>query len=395
MAVFLSNGLFFSEILADNAGGSAFDTDGDGGGNKADEFVEIQSVNGSPVSLDGIEIWSAKRGQLYEFADGEMIASGGTATVVGEYDGAEPAGFYDVGLPDNNSNAGLLEDGEATKFDTLYLVDTNTGEYIILEYGENPETVPLPAGFPGTTLAGAETFASGAPNGTSFARNAAGDFEEDTTPDPGGSGPVCYLAGTLIATTQGPRAVETLLPGDMILTRDNAAQPLRWLGRCELSAAAVRANPKLSPILIREGALGAGLPVRDLCVSPQHRMLINSRITQRMFGQSGVLVPAVKLLGLPGITQMAPTQGAVYCHLLFDQHEIVFAEGTPSESLLLGPMARVMLGPEALEELHALLPHLTYGTDIPAARIVPEPGQIRSLVARHTLNHRRSLVEAA
>lgn len=69
MTVFLSNGFFFSEFLADNAGGVAFDTDGDGGSNKADEFVEITNVNGGTVNLDGMQIWSAKRGLLYEFTN--------------------------------------------------------------------------------------------------------------------------------------------------------------------------------------------------------------------------------------------------------------------------------------------------------------------------------------
>jgi hypothetical protein len=98
----LSNGLFISEFLADNAGGGAFDTDGDGGANKADEFVEIQGFKNSAISLDGVELWSAKRGLLYQFGSGDNVAAGGTATVVGQYDGTPPSGFYDAGLPDNN-----------------------------------------------------------------------------------------------------------------------------------------------------------------------------------------------------------------------------------------------------------------------------------------------------
>ncbi len=103
------------------------------------------------------------------------------ATVVGQYDGAEPARFYDAGLPDNSSNAGFPEDGEGTRFDTLYLDDTNTGEKILLRKGEPSPTGSLPTGFWETTLAGAQDFASDTPNGTSFSRNAAAILRMITT----------------------------------------------------------------------------------------------------------------------------------------------------------------------------------------------------------------------
>jgi hypothetical protein len=395
MAVFLSNGLFLSEILADNAGSSAFDTDGDGGANKADEFIEIQSVNGSTVNLDGIQIWSAKRGLLYEFGPGDTIASGGTATVVGQYDGAEPPGFYDAGLPDNNSNSGLLEDGEANKYDTLYILDTNTGEYIEFLYGDNPTPVPVPFNPTGTTLVGSETFASGAPNGTSFARDANGDWVEDSTPDPGTPGAVCFTAGTLIETDRGPRPIETLAAGNLIVTRDNGLQPLRWIGERHLRRVDLMRQPHLAPVHIAAGALGPGLPRRDLIVSPQHRVLVRSRISERMFGATSVLIPAVKLLDLPGVSRPQPQGPVRYFHLLLDRHEVVLAEGCPSESLLIGPMAKRLLSPEALAELTALFPEVMEPGAMDPVRPIPRNARVKQLVRRHAANQRRSLIETA
>ena len=77
------NGIIISEILADNAGGSAIDTDNDGNTNKSDEFIELQNTTGSTISLDGYEIWSETNGLLYSFGSGDTIAPGDTATVVG------------------------------------------------------------------------------------------------------------------------------------------------------------------------------------------------------------------------------------------------------------------------------------------------------------------------
>lgn len=400
MTEFLSNGFFFSEFLADNAGGVAFDTDGDGGSNKADEFVEITNVNGGTVNLDGMQIWSAKRGLLYEFTNTPTstptTAPNGTATIVGEWDGAEPTGIYDVGLPDNNNNQGLLEDGENTRFDTLYLLDTISGEYIALSYGDQTETINQvpPFDTSGLTLIGAETTPSDAPNGTSIARDAAGNLIENTTPTPGA---LCFVSGTLIETVTGPVRIEELSVGDMILTLDQGPQALRWIGRKSLSAVELAERPKLHPIRIHANALGANLPLRDLCVSPQHRILITSRISERMFGSNGVLVAAVKLVGLPGISRMIDSarDGVVYFHLLFDTHQIITAEGCAAESLLLGPMAHKFLDAPAIEELNALFPE-QMGERVPdPVRPVPTPARIRALLARHARNPRRTLANAA
>ncbi|WP_162798306.1 lamin tail domain-containing protein [Sulfitobacter sp. SK011] len=77
------NDLIISEVLADNAGGAAIDTDGDGNTNKSDEFIELQNTSGSVLSLDGYEVWSQKNGLLYSFGATDTIAAHGTATIVG------------------------------------------------------------------------------------------------------------------------------------------------------------------------------------------------------------------------------------------------------------------------------------------------------------------------
>lgn len=400
MVPVLPNGLFISEFLGDNAGGSAFDTDGDGTANKADEFVEIQSISGDIVDLSSIQLWSAQRGLLFDFTAGETLAPGATATVVGEYSGAVPAGFYDAGLPDNNSNDGLLEDGEATSFDTLYLVDTVTGDFTAIAYGEPPVVQPLPPGFPGTNDLGREEINTGLPNGTAVFRAADGTLTTGT-PTPGTPNAVCFAAGTMIATPDGARAVEALAPGDMVLTQDHGAQPVRWLGQITLSARELRRAPHLAPVRFAAGSLGGGLPEQDLFLSPQHRVLMQSRVTERMIGAAGALVPAIKLVGLPGIAKVPLEElpdGVAYYHLLLDAHELVLAHGTPTETLLLGTQAREMLPPESVAEIAALLPHAEEDAPIwsdPAearpARDLPRGRKLARMIDRHKANARPPL----
>ncbi len=77
-------------------------------------------------------------------------------------------------------------------------------------------------------------------------------------------------------------------------------------------------NPKLRPGHISVGALGSGLPTRDFLVSRQLRMLVSSKVAERMFGERNVLVPAIRLTDLPGIYIDEAIESVTYFHLLFD-----------------------------------------------------------------------------
>ncbi|MEM7506054.1 MAG: Hint domain-containing protein [Pseudomonadota bacterium] len=200
----------------------------------------------------------------------------------------------------------------------------------------------------------------------------------------------CFVAGTLIEADGGCQVrIEDLSVGDLVRTQGHGLRPIRWIGRRRLSPIDLITAPQLLPIRIRKGALGAGLPSRDLCVSPQHRMLVRSRIAQRMFGSGEVLVPAKKLLGLPGIEIAGETRSVTYLHLLLDRHEVIFAEDAPTESLLTGPQALKTLGQEACDEIHKIFPELGRGETLPEpARPIPAGKALTRLAERHLRNRK-------
>ncbi|WP_199258886.1 Hint domain-containing protein [Paracoccus binzhouensis] len=201
------------------------------------------------------------------------------------------------------------------------------------------------------------------------------------------SAPPCFTPGTLIATADGARPVETLRLGDAILTRDHGCRPLRWIGGARLTGRQLDLQPNLRPILIGRGALGPGLPARDLLVSPQHRVLIRSVIAQRMFGAEEVLVAAKHLTALPGVTVLAPAGGIHYLHLLFDRHELLLSDGLWTESLLTGPQALAGLSAAARREIFALFPNLA-GESAASARPLTRGREARRLLQRHLKNAR-------
>lgn len=328
------NGIFISELLADNAGNSAIDTDNDGNTNKADEFIELQNATGSTVSLDGYEIWSEKNGLLYSFDATDTLAAGETATVVGNYSGTVPAGYYDAGVSEGTN---WLPDGEGQKFDTIFLVDTNTGDYIILSYGQPPRAPTLPNGFPGTNQVGpGETINSSAPNGVAFARDENGVLVE-TTPTPGTPNIPCFLNGTQIETARGHMLVEHLNPGDLIVTKDAGHLPLRAIGRFQPTKADLLRNPGLAPVCLPAGSVGNRA---DLYLSGAHRILLGGPETELFFGQAEVLVPSRHCVGRNGIHVTRHSIRLVYYHLVFDTHVILRAQGSWTESLFLADLAQ-------------------------------------------------------
>ena len=203
---------------------------------------------------------------------------------------------------------------------------------------------------------------------------------------------VCFADGVSIQTSRGDVAVEDLRAGDMVLTMDDGYQPIRWIGSRKLSAAALQARPKLRPVRIKAGALGHNLPARDLIVSRQHRMLVRSKIVERMFDVEEVLIPAIKLCELDGVDVVEGATGVEYFHMLFDQHQVVYAEKTPSESLFTGPEALKSLSDAAREEIATLFPELVGANHAPVpARLFPAGRAQKQLMQRHAKNNKSVL----
>lgn len=204
----------------------------------------------------------------------------------------------------------------------------------------------------------------------------------------------CFATGTLIATPGGLRRVETLQAGDLVTTRDEGPQALRWAGHVHVDARRLDLQPNLRPIRIAANSLGPGHPKRDLVLSPQHRVLVRSPIVQRMFGVCEILVAAKHLVTLPGIEVMTPPHGVGYHHLLLDHHQILCSEGAWTESLYLGPQAMKGLPAAARREIMALFPELkTAEFRPPSRRRLLDGREGRRLAMRHGKN-RKHLFDA-
>lgn len=171
-----------------------------------------------------------------------------------------------------------------------------------------------------------------------------------------------FQRGTRITLADGAqRPIEALLPGDRVLTRDSGPQPVRWVGKARL-----RALGAFAPVVIAEGVLGnAG----ELAVSPHHRIFLYQRGGQRLGSSAELMVQAKHLVDGERI---ARREGGFvdYYSLVFDRHEIVYAEGIPCESLLVSEATLGVLPQDLSEEVRGRFPGLSQ-----RAHFAPEAGR--------------------
>lgn len=180
---------------------------------------------------------------------------------------------------------------------------------------------------------------------------------------------ICFAADTRIATPGGPRPVQELRPGDLVTTLDEGPQPVRWAGHRVVAGTGDNA-----PIRIAAGTLGAR---RDLYVSPNHRLLVEGRLAELLFGESQVLVAAKHLVNDSTIRQV-PRAVVSYHHILLERHQVVLADGCPAETLFPGAEACRAVDPAARAEIAALVENTGPG-----------------LLARHELSRYEALLLSA
>ena len=163
----------------------------------------------------------------------------------------------------------------------------------------------------------------------------------------------CFTPGTLIATDQGWRPVESLRRGQKIVTRDNGLKKIAWIGRRDVSYADLTEEAGLRPILVRRGSLGAGRPSRDMLVSPNHRFLVRTPYR----GGDEVLMAARHLIDRRGVFA-ANVLGVSYLHVLVDAHEVILANGAWTESFHPDDAVLRLMARRQRQELLRLFPEI-------------------------------------
>lgn len=135
----------------------------------------------------------------------------------------------------------------------------------------------------------------------------------------------CFLAGTRITTPEGDRAIETLTPGDTILTADGRAVPVLWVWQQEI-ANIFGLSEARAPIRVTANALGPGCPARDLTLTADHALALDGLLINAGALVNGTTIHAIPLAQMPA--------RFTYWHVETEAHEVVLAENCPAESFI-------------------------------------------------------------
>ncbi|MBV6637221.1 MAG: Hint domain-containing protein [Mameliella sp.] len=250
--------------------------------------------------------FSITKGIEYDVFDGgpgnfNFQPSPGTATDLGALGpfGGEGVDDSQFTVGEDISGSGTIYIGDIEIEGNLYPVITATGNYPIADGGNVfilvPDYLPEPSAFP-----------------ASF------DFNPDVVEE---TYSYCFAAGTRIATEAGETEVQDLAPGDLVRTADGRLEPVRWVGRQTIDR---HFNAGFALVRINAGALGDGLPKRDLVLTGDHAMVLDGSLVN-----AGALVNGETITFVP-VAQMA-ARTTVY-HVETARHEVLLAEGAGSES---------------------------------------------------------------
>ncbi len=318
--------------------------------------------------------------------EGDDTISGGTGDdVLTGGDGNDtfiytPGDGLDTITDFNAGNTGGLWDGDGTNndfidlsgyYDNLAVLYADQADDGILNQSNTLDSLGNAVDYSGNTQFGAGegiVFQGANADGTSFSF--------------GNTGVVCFTSGTAIRTPRGDVLIDDLKTGDLVTTMDNGPQRIKWIGTTFVGPEKLAACPNMRPIHIKRGVLGA---TRDLLVSPQHGMLIGGTHLAR----ATHLANTTK-----GVRVAHGRKSVTYVHLMFETHQIIFAENAPSESFYPGPMALRMMDSQARRDVVSLYPALACARDLdmvaavygPTARKFAQKRDVQRIQDRHKIN---------
>jgi hypothetical protein len=247
----------------------------------------------------------------------------------------------------------------------------NNGEGTLIQ-DPDPMGGDYPATYVGTTPDGGMIFSSPTLNSTHFVYLTDTPIP-DNSPIPVSEAPgiVCFLAGTLVATPEGATQIEMLLPGDLVLTANGGAAPVKWLFQQTVST--VFADPaRVAPVRISQGALGENLPLRDLLVSGDHALYLDGALVQ-----AGALVN-----GSTVVRERNLPQTFVYYHVELADHALILAEGVAAETFVDNVGRRAFDNWRAYEAIHGVEARPIAELDLPRVKSARQlPAALRARLA--------------
>ncbi|MFZ5963135.1 Hint domain-containing protein [Thalassococcus sp. BH17M4-6] len=252
----------------------------------------------------------------------------------------------------NTGNSGALSDGDTTNNDFIDLSAFYDSVFEIRKDFADDGILNQSTGgdYSDNSQFGADSLTFQGANASSFSTD--------------NTGVACFARGTLILTPQGEVPIEELEVGALVITRDHGPQPIRWLGRRDITPELMKGSAALKPIRLRQGLFGGQ---RDLIVSAQHAIILPDA-PARLLRATHLVKHAYR-----GARIARGKREIQYHHMMLDRHEIIYAEGVAAETMYPGPVALKGLGPVDRAAVFAAFPGLDRIATIADARRIYGP----------------------
>ncbi len=163
---------------------------------------------------------------------------------------------------------------------------------------------------------------------TKDAKKHSGGYMAMTTPNPSPIGVPVLLGGTLrhalpsdctVLTARGDVAVETITPGERIITRDHGMVPVRDVV-CSQTPEDTRAAQ------FPAGSLGRNRPQQDLCLPFDQPVVLRGWRAKTLFHAHEARVAAVRLVDGVVIREVAAPRGTVWS-IILDRPSAIYVNG--------------------------------------------------------------------
>ncbi|RLL72937.1 type I secretion protein [Sinirhodobacter hankyongi] len=163
--------------------------------------------------------------------------------------------------------------------------------------------------------------------------------------------------GAVIATGDGPVAVEDLVPGVRALTAEGRAETITWIGSMVLYPDATT-DAASGPIRVTAGAFGQGRPMSDLVLGPAARLCLRGGRLTRATGLEAAYVPVRALVDGETVIALRPAMPVTVYHLVLARQGSLRVAGVEVESYHPGGGLETMVEPRMLSLFLAQFPQL-------------------------------------
>lgn len=183
---------------------------------------------------------------------------------------------------------------------------------------------------------------------------ATADFEECAA---------AFARGTLIATDQGPVAVEDLAPGALAATAEGRMEPITWIGSVNLFAPRAPAGgaevPAVTLTRITAESFGLGRPMADVVLGPRARLLLRDARCRGISGSDQVFAPARAFTDGISVIEVRPAAPVTMFHIALRRHGTLRAAGLEVEAFHPGPARAELTDPQMSGYFLSLFPQIT------------------------------------